>query len=320
MTDELVEMTEGEKLLLKREQQRKKRESLAAFRVQELHRKRKYHDEKRIEKMKNNSNTLNDIVEKSPSNVDIEEPLSKRRKLNKNINEGLIEPDSEIAKNCEAVNVNPENTNNLKVQVSKDHSFNENGEHSCQYESQNDSNKLIISNPDLDRTKSYKNKKQNIIERLNKTIKLTRAREEKLRRENKKLNEVIKRKNATISKWKMKYHRLLNKNEDNVLKSVKKIEHKGSKEIRKKLFLHEAFIQQLKEKQLSLKGEKERSVFSQCLAGKVLKKYRLMNSMKHLVSTKTQKKYANSKSLNFEKSRTKKIATKAQILERVQKF
>lgn len=45
-----------------------------------------------------------------------------------------------------------------------------------------------------------------------------------------------------------------------------------------------------------------------------------MNSVTHLVSTKTQKKNANSKSLNFEKSRAKKIVVKAEILKRVKEF
>lgn len=123
-------------------------------------------------------------------------------------------------------------------------------------EKANDTNILIAENylPDLDNTKSCKKNKQSIIQRLSKTIKFMKAREQKLRRENKKLNEVIKRKNAMITKWKMKYHRLLNKNKDNVLKNVKKIERKGPTEIRKKLLLNEAFIEQLKERQNIIKG------------------------------------------------------------------
>lgn len=47
---------------------------------------------------------------------------------------------------------------------------------------------------------------ENVVDRLEKTIRFTRAREEKLRRENKKLITIIEKKNSIISKWKMKFY------------------------------------------------------------------------------------------------------------------
>lgn len=45
-----------------------------------------------------------------------------------------------------------------------------------------------------------------------------------------------------INKWKMKYYRLLNKNEDDVLKNVKKIERKGPLKLEKNYNFMKLFI------------------------------------------------------------------------------
>lgn len=199
----------------------------------------------------------------------------------------------------------------------------------CEAYSEN-SNELNIkcSSPLMDNTAdpddnshlSFEN--SNIADRLKKTYRSSRAREQALRRKNTKLLKIIEEKNKIINKWKQKYHRLLQttKNENCNIEKVKKIERSGPQAVRKRLLFAEALEQQLKERKKCFRDNKSRSIFAQCIAGKVLKKYKCMKMINHLVSSKTQTKHKTFKTLKLEKCRAKKVAIKKEIFERVKCF
>lgn len=88
-----------------------------------------------------------------------------------------------------------------------------------------------------------------------------------------------------------------------MVKSVKKIEKSGKRAVRDRLLYCEALESQLLEKKKNLKTEKENSIFSQMLSGKVIKKYRMMKNTSGIVSCYLQKKHLKSERLILGKNK-----------------
>lgn len=85
---------------------------------------------------------------------------------------------------------------------------------------------------------------------LLKKIKTLQAREQRLRREMKKLSQIIDTKGRNIEKWKKRYYCLRNKNseESPLRKRVQAIENLGIEAVRKHLLIGEVLKEQLQKK------------------------------------------------------------------------
>lgn len=157
---------------------------------------------------------------------------------------------------------------------------------------------------------------------LSKKLRTVRAREQRLRRENQKLRKTIEAKDKNIKKWKMRYYRLKNKRPDEqpLVKRVQEIEKQGPKAVRQQLLFAEAFKEQLKIKAKEMKTETEKRVFSQIVSGKVIKKYKQGKNLSSFISVYRQRKYCDSESLIFTRSREKHSSFMDKHKESVREF
>lgn len=126
-----------------------------------------------------------------------------------------------------------------------------------------------------------------------------KAREQRLRRLIEKQQKEINASKKETHKWKIRYYRLKNKHESPILKKVKEIEKCNKSVIRKKLIEGEVLKEHLETKKRQL-SHKEKIMFNQFMAGRILRKYKLMTHFSNLVSTRMQNKYCQLKSFFFQ--------------------
>lgn len=164
------------------------------------------------------------------------------------------------------------------------------------------------------------------VSKQQKQISTLKRRESKLRRKINKLEKELEKerrnKKTLVEKWKSKYFRLLKKHSksDEILQKVKEVENAGRRHIHKNLLQFEVLKKQIRDRQLLLKNERERSIFTQCLAGKVIKKYKEIKQISPFVSNYSLIKYKNIENIKFNRNNTKRKLFKAEITEKVEKF
>lgn len=159
----------------------------------------------------------------------------------------------------------------------------------------------------------------NELQRLTVSFKCSKAREQCLRRKVTKLESVVREKNKKIQVYKSKYYRLLKKHEkkDDVLQKVQKIQSSGKRAVRNRLLQCEVLEKQMLNHKSRLKTNQEKAKFAQILAGKILKKYKMMKRSSTLVSVFQQRKYSN---LNVNEKRSKRDMFNITARECVRKF
>lgn len=155
------------------------------------------------------------------------------------------------------------------------------------------------------------NKSDSLVQQLQHKIKVLINRQAKHFKKLKELTSELQKKDTEINKWKQKYYRLLRKtngtsSNDKILEKVKEIEKSGSEEIHKKLIYGEVLKKQINDKMNTLGSKREKSILKQCLAGKIVKKYKTITKTSGLVSEYIQKKYSDSKSIVVNISKAKK--------------
>lgn len=118
----------------------------------------------------------------------------------------------------------------------------------------------------------------------------------------------------------MRYYRLKKKNSDEqpLVKQVQNIEKQGRDG--KQLLFSEVLKEQLRTKAKAMKTETEKRVFSQILAGKLIKKYKLEKDFSSFISVYRQRKYCDSESLVFVRSGEKRLSFMAKCRESVREF
>lgn len=141
--------------------------------------------------------------------------------------------------------------------------------------------------------------------------KKSRRTEMRLRKKVTCLENSLKGKDRLAKKWEKRYKRLKAKStkkpEENDLEcKVYNTMKQGEKVIREQLIFKEVLVTQLEEKKSQMKDEKSKSLFSQCLAGKLLKKYKIRKLLTPVVSKYLQKKHLLGTNLSFCRSKTEK--------------
>ena len=90
-------------------------------------------------------------------------------------------------------------------------------------------------------------------------------------------------------------------------RNVRKIMKQSMLEIKKRLLSAEVLEKQLKENKGKIKTEKGKSIYSQIIEGKIIKKYKCMKSISNLVSPYLQRKTLSAETLKYNCSRFSRI-------------
>ena len=151
-------------------------------------------------------------------------------------------------------------------------------------------------------------------------LKSARRREQRLRREVAALQKVIDEKNKIINNLRLKLCRLTMKKETTPERNVRKIMKEFKLEIKKRLLSAEVLKKQLKENKGKLKTEKDKSIYSQIIAGKIIKKYKCMKSISNLVSPYLQRKTLSAETLKYNRSRIQQTKLHELMKKSVQDF
>lgn len=137
----------------------------------------------------------------------------------------------------------------------------------------------------------------------------SRKRESALRRKISKLKGLLANKDKCVRVWKQKYHRSMKKLETTPEKNVQKIMRLGESAVKKRLMFCEVLEKQLKDNKNKAVSQKEKTIYSRIIAGKIVRKYRCSRRLSTLVSMYQQRTNQHSATLQCNRAKKQFIAS-----------
>lgn len=165
------------------------------------------------------------------------------------------------------------------------------------------------------------NRKEDIVR--NQKVSRSRAAEQRLRRKVTSLEDQLKKEAKRLRKWRKRCERMrnkLNSDKDDLQNNVEKIVKQGPDAIRKNLLSKEVLVNQLQERKTQMKDERNKSLYAQCLSGKIVKKYRMKKQLSGIVSTYLQRKHSVNEDLIFCRSTNEKQLLRKTMMKSVEDF
>lgn len=151
----------------------------------------------------------------------------------------------------------------------------------------------------------------------------SRSREQRLRREVVLLKKKLASQKQLTKKWSKKYYRLMSKTEkpsNSIDENVDNIIKSGKNAIKSRLTFCEALVSQIKERKSSLKTEANHSMLNQVLAGKILKKYRVMRQATQIMSMHAQRKYMCKNDITLKRENRSKAKVHSLMAQSIEDF
>lgn len=149
--------------------------------------------------------------------------------------------------------------------------------------------------------------------------------EQRLRKRVERLEKQLKEEKKCTGKMTKRWQRLKKKldpkeEKDELRENVKRIMKQGNKEIEENLLCKEVLMAQLEQNKTNMNDEKSKSLFAQCVSGKLAKKYKMMQKFSSIVSGYMQRKHLQSQDLIFCRSTKEKERLRKAMQQSVREF